>query len=360
MKKVIILLLFCLLFIGSINGKQASLKFDKPFKLKKSMVPDYLGISISEQKICSDIENGFSICKHISKNEIYLAVERNGKLLGRWNSIEFNGGQFTYYDVLIGDLDNDGLNEITIANKDGISNGLGIHYWTIFILLNPLTFGFHQPLEFKIEEYGSNGSFIKQQGDSRCNIFATEWQFGGLKESKRNVDGLYLMGRWFHYQSGRLKPTKRDGVLAKRYLFSFQEERLRTLDDLRIPFLWFKHGTIQHFTNDPVITKEVSRIDGKITNILGANQNPLPNNHSDFGVRVKTRNGRTIELFYSESESKEIENTFFRFGDNRTKIIYPKSYQPSHIGEWLIGKPIQVSTYEDKYSAKRRIIWVNE
>lgn len=139
------------------------------------------------------------------------------------------------FQVLYGDLDADGKNEIIIANNDATSNGMAVLHWTIWILPELTVQGAVEPVEFSVEDYGPEGTFVRQQ-DGTYRILVSKWK--ELNDAKRG-SGLYLTGSWYRYAKGALLPEG-GPMLARRYLFSFERERNKTFDDPQKPYLWLK------------------------------------------------------------------------------------------------------------------------
>jgi len=90
-----------------------------------------------------------------------------------------------------------------VANHDGTSNGIAVDYWTIFIFPDPEFHNFTTPLTFSVEEYGSFGTFVTSGG--RVSILTTTWVNNEDPKHKRGW-GMYLVGQWWRYQSGELRP----------------------------------------------------------------------------------------------------------------------------------------------------------
>src|SRR6185369_6594003 len=120
-----------------------------------------------------------------------------------------------------------------VANHDGTSNGIAVDYWTIFIFPDPEFHNFTTPLTFSVEEYGSFGTFVTSGG--RVSILTTTWVNNEDPKHKRGW-GMYLVGQWWRYQSGELRPLLERPITARRFLFSFASERDETVNFDRVPF----------------------------------------------------------------------------------------------------------------------------
>lgn len=110
------------------------------------------------------------------------------------------------------DLDGDGKREIIVSTSLGMSNGMGIEYWTLIILDGRTD----RAVQLDVEEYG-DGTF-RREPDGRYTVLATAWE---------EIDGkhLYFVARPYAYHEGKLTPQKWRGMWVRRYLFSFEHER---------------------------------------------------------------------------------------------------------------------------------------
>lgn len=337
----------------------ANTELDRPFRLSRYLAPTEPSTTPFERVHCIEIGNGLRVCKHISHADTFFAFERNGAVLGRWPASTYNGGT-SWFEVLKGDVDGDRDDEIIVTNCSGVTNGIGFQYWTISILPNPVKHGFKQPLEFNVEEYGAEGTFVKHPGDSYCNILATEWQWGAIREQKRKTGGLYFVGRWFRYKAGRLEPIAERPVLARRYLYGFENERLRTLEDSKKPLTWLKSRLTKATGVEPLkLHKEVSSTHGQVLDVAQVREEPEGYARIRLRVRFRSDSGQRFVYGYSDEESEKETDTFYRLGNTRSGILYPKAYEPADIDRWLTGKRVRIATYKDDYGALRRVIWVN-
>ncbi len=324
--------------------------------LSKYPAPTEPATTPFERSHCAEIGNGLRVCKHISDAEIFFAIEKNGRVLGKWPASTYNGGT-SMFEVLRGDIDRDKDDEIIVADCSGVTNGIGFQYWTISILPDPEIHGYKQPLEFSVEEYGAEGTFVKHPGDSYCNILATEWQWDAIREEKRKRGGLYFVGRWFRYRGGMLEPIAERPILARRYLYGFEKERLSTYEDSKKPLTWLKNRLTKATTIDPIkLLKGVSSFYGQVIDVLHEREGT--EGYASIELRIKLAGGQVVNYAYSDEGAEEETDTFYRLGDFQSGIIYPKAYEPASIKHWLIGKSTHITTYKDDYNVLRRIIWI--
>ncbi len=332
----------------------------RPFQLLRYISPVEPSNTPYERAHCVDIDNGLRVCKYISHSETFFAIEKNGSTLGEFETSTYHGGT-SRFEVLRSDLDGDGKTELIIANSNGMSNGIGLQYWTISILPDPLKIGFKQPLEFSVEEYGAEGTLAKLAGDRHRNILATEWQWSAIKEPTK-YGGLYLVGRWFHYKSGVLEPVAGKPVLVRRYLLGFEKERLDTYDDFLKPLTWLSHRLTKSLFVDPIVKfKEISSLRGSIQTTNKPAKSPSTESYRDRPEQILVRldNGKSALYHYSDDGSKTIDTSYFRIGNAQSGILYPKRYVPAKGNQWLVGKRVRITSYKDQYDEVRNIIWVN-
>ena len=148
-------------------------ELDRPFPLLRYRAPDSPYILLPQRSHRAAAGKKLRICKAISGAETSFVFELNGTDIGKWPASTYNGGDSTF-ELLGGDLDGDGNDQIVIADLAKISNGMGVHTWTISIFPNLQNFGFQRPLEFSVAEFGARGTFVKHPGKRRCQILVTD------------------------------------------------------------------------------------------------------------------------------------------------------------------------------------------
>lgn len=301
---------------------------------------------------CVSLGNDFKLCKYYREDEdtAYFAVEKRNAEIGRWAATPTYTG--VGYEALTGDLDGDARLELVVANHDGTSNGLGVSTWTIYILPDPREHDFREPLRMTVREYGTCGTFVARPGGSATHILATDWEWGADPQDRRGY-GLYFVGRWFRYADGRLLPVARP-VLARRYLFSFQDERGMTSGDPRAPYRWLRNLRTERRRVDPYIVHEkLSSRSGTVESV------DPPSDSGGISVRVRFDDGETTTFVYNASPfgGEALPNGFSRFGEATTDQIYPINYLPSDAQAWLSGRRVTVVVYKGEYEPKI-VLWV--
>jgi hypothetical protein len=304
---------------------------------------------------CVSLGTTTRICKCHVGDTAFFMIERDRVLLSKWETIPDNatGGGF---EVLRGDLDSDQANEIVVANHDSTSNGLGVRYWTISIIPDPQYRSFQLPLTFSVEEYGAWGTFISARGKHTIDLLVTKWEWGHAPTASRK-EGLYLVGRWFHYRDGQLVPAANRPVLARRYLSSFERERGQTRDDNpQIPYQWLKSPRTENRRIDPFI--DVKEMESHRGTIVEAGSQPDAAGPLEITIRLES--GEVKKFIYTSALDEEGNNQINRFGDYDTRSVYPEGYVPSDIQKWLKGRRVSIAFYQDNYQRSRRVLWLRK
>lgn len=361
--KLLIAIFSLLLMSIAANGQEVAkvrwengfhlVKSDKPFPLTRYPGVDYFDLRSDQPAHCTQAGKNLRICKVLSDTGIDFVFKQKGKRIGKWPTSVLAGSGNSIFEVLKGDLDGDQIDEIIVANLDYISNGMGIQTWTISIFPNPDIFGFQPPLEFSVEEFGARGTFVKHSTDKRCQILVTEWH--SLEHPKRG-DGMYIIGRWYHYWKGSLIPVKDRPPVARRYLNKFAELVSRTQENPKVPLWWFQDDQTETLNVDPaILEKEIRSINGVISKVI-----PAGGEEGDGILKIQVRLDSGQTRVYQES-AKAFEDTddyFFRLGSGKFERPYPMDYTPADINKWLLGKKVKITTYGSGDLYTRQIIWL--
>jgi len=321
-------------------------------KLIKTGSPQPVALAGYDKAHCVSLPGQIRICKCISESEDgTFIVERNGKRLGKWPASAFLGDT-SDFEVLLGDLDGDGSNELVVANRDSESCGMAVQQWTLSIFPNPWFPHFQPSLTFSVEDYGVFGTFVT--AGVGVDILSTEWF--SMEDPKRQRDrGSYLLGKWWRYKSGQLRPLTDRPLITRRYLNSFEEERLQTIDSHRVPPAWFRNPSIETLRIDPLIgSKKARSIGGDIQKV---SLEPPTNSCRTVKIVFHPDAGKAVTYVYPEIG---IEKTSLRYvGDAATGRVYPDQYMPSQPQEWLSGKRAVLVTYRDSLQGgDLQILWV--
>jgi hypothetical protein len=144
---------------------------------------------------------------------------------------------FDSLEVLTGDIDGEDGDEIVIPTFESSSNGLGIGYWSVYVLERRITGWRGDPVS--VEDYNPGGSWVRVTGEKGCDLLETHWVSG---YEARRPGGLYFEARWLRFSGARLEPRVDRPVLRRRLLNSFAEERGRTVETTG-PLSWLLHPT---------------------------------------------------------------------------------------------------------------------
>ena len=272
-------------------------------------------------------------CHSLDWREHKFILERDNKEIGSWNA-----KSSLRFDVFESDLDGDGRQELIVTDHNGTSNGLGVSYWTIYILPDP-TYPLPTPMQFETQEYGKVGTFVPD-GD-RFEVWTTEWKWIG--------ETTGIIGQQWRYRQGELIPT--DHPILRRWLsFNFAAERSQTHRDPRVPYLWLANPKVQAYEENPLLQPyEITSIeDGIIQNIR---------NIRNISVDFQPDQGNPKSYYYHDYNSSDLSSISY-FGDWSSHRIYPVRYLPSDPQKWLKDKRCKIITYRDKYSRTLRIIWI--
>lgn len=187
---------------------------------------------------CVDLPGGRRVCSCISEDGDFLfRLERPGTPALVWDA---GGGMVGMgrFDVVEGDLDGDGADELAVVRLADFGNGLGVTYWQMHVIdgRRPNT---PPPAPLELSEYSFDGTFLRAASGGPCRVLVAEWVNG--RDAVR-TSGLYLEAKWMRYADGRFTRDEARPIVRRRYTFAFQDERLRT--ENRGPFLWLRrHGS---------------------------------------------------------------------------------------------------------------------
>lgn len=301
---------------------------------------------------CVSLPGGIRICKYMSEsNDGTFLVERQGKRLGKWPA-SASFGETSDFEVLLGDLDGDGQRELVVANHDGMSNGMAIDYWTISIFSDAEFRSFQAPLMFSVQEYGSFGTFVPTSG--RVDIFTTRW-LNGEDPKGRRVPGTYLAGQWWRYKSGELHVVPDRPVMARRFLYSFADERNRTISNPHIPYTWFLDPKTEILRADLLLASKTNHVQAGV--IQKVSLEPPTNPCRTVKMMFRPDGENAVAYVYPEIG---ITKTSLRYiGDAVTGRIYPDEYMPSQPQAWLSGRQATLATYEDSSQCGDvQVLWI--
>lgn len=315
-------------------------------RLTKAAQPVQANLDSYFKAHCVSLPQGVRVCKGLSDPGDAFVLERDGTRIGTWPGIA-QLGETSDFEVLQGDLDNDGHRELIVANLESTSVGMAVNVWTIYIFRADLK-SFETPLSFSVEEYGAFGTFVTK--GKRVEILATRWLWTN-DPARRRGHGLYLVGQWWRYLQGELVPSTSRTMLARRYLESFAKERDQTISSPTKPFKWFTDPRAETFRVDPLLAhNKKSAIEGVITNISSR----IKDERITLTIEFRPDEGVPVSFGYPQRDSDEM-NGLTDIGDVRTNRLFPLRYVPTSPDQSLVGRRATVITYGDE---KRRILWL--
>src|ERR1044072_1236711 len=280
---------------------------------------------------CIALPKNVRICKLLSEDKDPFLDQRDGKSVGTWAGNTFLG-ETSDFEVLTGDLDNDRKPELIVANHDSTSNGIAVDFWTIFIFPDPEFHNFTAPLSFSVEEYGSFGTFVTSGG--RVNILTTTWVYNEDPKHRRGW-GMYLVGQWWRYQSGELRPVFERPIIARRFLNSFAGERGETVNFDRIPFQWLRHTATDSVNTEFSTKRSVTSKPGVIEAVARDKESSR--------IVFKPDGEQAVTFVYSGTYN---DNGLEYLGSSATGRVYPKNYLPSKPEAWLTNRRATLRRYE--------------
>jgi len=299
-----------------------------------------------ERGHCVALRNRIRVCKVLSEEDALFLIEKDGKTLGTWGANTYLG-ETDDFKVMYGDLEDDRKPELIIANRDSTSVGIGVSVWTIAIFPDSDFRSFQPPLTFSVKEYGTYGTIVATSG--RLNILTTDWVWGEDPKGKRG-QGLYLVGQWWRYQRGELKPSPRSAV-ARRYLLSFERERWDTIESHRIPYQWLTNRRAEFVSTDFITGPTITSKRGVIESVA-AKDGP----YRLVKIMLKPDNDQASEFIYpNENDNGPFVDRYL--GDAATGKIYPAHYLPSNPKQWLTGRRATLRTYKEN---KTEVLWLEK
>lgn len=320
--------------------------------LKKASAPQPEVLNGYNRGHCVSVTRQLRVCKQISDERDVFVIEKDGTEVGTWPATS-SMGETSDFEVLRSDFNHDGLSELILANHDGTSNGLGVDYWTITIFPDTNFTPGVEPLTFSVEEYGTQGTFVADN-HARLSILATRWVWTKDPKGKRDV-GLYLVGHWWRYESGQLVPQLNRPTLARRYLFSFANERGETSGTDQVPYRWLKNPRTERLQHEQVTGASFRTETGIIEDVSAVTKTESERN---VKISFRTNAGTTVTYNYPTlAYAENSQSTLDFLGDGASGRIYPIRYFPARIDSWLKGRRATLRTYGDEPRAEK-ILWL--
>jgi hypothetical protein len=294
-----------------------------------SLAPTPARVPGCREAQCVPFSSNARVCKCIAEETAEFELESDGRVVSRW-SAGMNGTHPAFAARTV-DLDGDGSQELVVENLDAVSNGMAVFYWTIAILDSK----FASPLLFEASDWA--GGCIRASPGKKGTLLSTAWS--SSSEPARG-DGLYFVGRSFSYVNGMLVPALDTPVTVRRYLFSFERERGRTLNTGdEIPVRWLQHPSAQPRERDPILPSPApTEWHGTI---VGVRQDP---DEDCWHIELETARGRQ-SVDYPECRHEYTGVTAVEMlGDNASGRLFPHGYRPADSSR-LVGQQTMLSTY---------------
>lgn len=266
---------------------------------------------------CLPVDAERAVCKCESADGGRLFVERpGGTLLVGWPGSGFMGDT-DRFEALLGDLDDDGREELIVASHRVASSGFAVDTWNLAVLDGGAPTD--PPLTFSVEDYGTH-SFGSAPGGAACDVLATEWL-----ESDDPVlgTGYYRVSRAYAYTTGALRPRAAP-VTARR-------ARVGEDPELR--------------ERDPAFDDDVPAV--ARGRIRAAGRSPDQLHSFALWVEVDLEGGGRVVL---GGDGPQV-----RLADARTRRAYPEGYVPAEPGR-LVGRWVGIERRDP--SSPPRWLWL--
>jgi len=180
---------------------------------------------------CAKAKPDITACKCYGEDEMFtVSVRRGGRIVHerRYDVVNFVNPEIEIRQL---DLDADGRHEIIVAALLGMSNGMGVSYWSLIIVDGRTG----QAAELDVQEYGEG--ILRREAGGQYTVLKTSWEWLDHRHD-------YFVARPYAYKGGELVAQKARGMWIRRYLFSFERERGRGCRDAavahRCPGEWLR------------------------------------------------------------------------------------------------------------------------
>lgn len=356
--KYLIMLIFCLASILFFAGNLKAQKLISGAKPSESQIDDF------DKSFCVNFSGKIRVCKvarygvEIDSDETNYIILKGDAILAKTDA-PFHSlaccemkDFFAYY----GDLDKDGSKEIVVASLEGVGNGIAISSYNIIIFRDPEKFPSEKPLIFPLEEFGEKGNFIFDTKLNQTLVLVTNWSSFNNLDIKRGY-GTYLVGKWFRYENGLLKPVLDKPTLARRFLFSFADERNKTWENPNRPYLWLKSRNTHKFFQEP---KELSKLENTEYGIIKTYEKD--DEIYQQRLIIETDSGNLLKGIYSYNSlsDKKEENTVYitDIGLSKSEFTFPFDFNPYiYFGDKFIEKRVKLETYQNEYGYRYTKLW---
>lgn len=320
-------------------------------------------LSEFSEAFCSSLSGGFRVCKGRTseQGDAEYVVMKADSIVNRipaaaWTTVAISPDGFFAYR---GDLDRDGSQEVVLVSLENVSNGMGVTYSTAYIFDGRTLEVQGTPISFPIQEFGERENFIYNAADRRTEVLISYWGEYSTLEPNR-IPGVYLIGKWFRYRSGKLEPVAEKPTLARRFLNSFAAERDNGWFENRKPYTWLKDRRTHKLYREPrETTKPIATLTAAIKSFEDG-ETPA--------VQFETASGEIVKGIFGSRASDDAGNAkplaISSIGIWKNKYTYPLSYSmkfdPSVFLEQIEGRKVRVEKYRSDYGDEYVKVWLLE
>lgn len=170
-----------------------------------------------EMAACAAGPQGWQLCKCLSADSVHDArfvLQQQGRRVRQWQGEAFFGSIDDFQAAWL-DADGDGQPQLLLANRTGETMGMGVRYWQLSVWPDSKASG--QPGVLAVQEYGPDAWGVLP-GKQGCQLLATTWRTVGSYTQ--------FAGLWTEYRQGRWQAVPGYAAYGRRYLHSFEQERL--------------------------------------------------------------------------------------------------------------------------------------
>lgn len=314
---------------------------------------------------CSSLPSGFRVCRVRTSEDgdADFLIQKNGSTISRiqapfWSLAGADPDNFIAYR---GDLDMDGSQEIVLVSQEGVSNGMGITYSTAYIFDSDAGSAQLTSVSFPIEEFGEKDNFIYNPKTRQVEILISYWRSYDSIDPKRGW-GMYLIGKWFKYRGGRLEPIPGRPTLARRFLYSFAEERDNGWFENRTPNKWLRDRRTHRLYREPA---ELMKPIGVRFGTIEAVNDPDPDTWRGAAFEIRADDGGTFRARINKrliDEAPDDSMDISSVGIWKTRYVYPVAntgiFWPSVFFADLKGRRVRVETYKREWGDEFSKLWL--
>lgn len=273
---------------------------------------------------CVSLPDGRRVCScYGDDNE--MRVEQAGRVVNRW-PVSWMGTSGETFDVLRGDLDGDGHEELTVASLETVGNGLGVHHWTVATVdgRDPS----RVPAQLSVKDWDRAGSMVRAPSGGTCRLLATDW--AELRDPRRGA-GTYFTAQWMRYADGGWSHDTSRPMVARRLLNSFRRDAAGS------PYAAFRDARSEARTGTARFNLPPIAADHRVTLVsLGGDT-----------VVVRLGDGSTRTYAAGAGLGFYEQQATFRQVDSASGRAYPGGWRPRDAASWT-GRTARLRVYADR------------